>query len=269
MSVLHVVMYANTFNGELHAELKGSDGIQTVVTYTDADHMVWYSLSSSEHLDRLVVQAKNRLSPALGEGQISHLCWSDNTGLVASPSAGRKDARGDKLASRLEAFGADSGSTISDSSAGTTAVVARGPAEARSWRRKQQIAPRTAGLIETSGYIVNAVTSGAEADIGIDGLDSESGLRATDNPLRSSVLGRGQGDIKSFYGLIDEAGISSSAHEAKECRQVLLAVDMKEQLKSLIAGGMKAVPHIVRDSGHSGESRNNGGRIARESADSR
>lgn len=261
MSVLHAVMHADTSDGELHAELKSSDGVQAAATYTDADHMVWDSSSSSEHLDRLVVQAKNRPSPTLGEDQIKHLCWSGNTGValpVTLQSAGRKAAGGDRLASRFEASGAGSDSTIGDGSAASAAAaVAGGYAEAKSWRRRQQVAPRTAELTEAlkkPGHAGDAATSGAEADIEIDGLDSESGLSATDNSLRSGVPGRGQGDM--LGPRMDSLGKQECLHllaKRRKRQQMLLAVGMKEQLKSSTAGGMKAALHTVWDSGHSGE----------------
>lgn len=259
MSVLHAVMHADTSDGELHAELKSSDGVQAAATYTDADHMVWDCSSSSEHLDRLVVQAKNRPSPTLAEDQIKHLCWSGNTGValpVTLQPAGRKAAGGgDRLALRFEASGACSDSTIGDGSAASMATVVGGySAEAKSWRRKQ-VAPRTAelaGALKKPGHAGDAATSGAEADIEIDGLDSESGLSATDNSLRSGVPGRGQDDM--LGPRLDSLGKQECLHLlAKRRNRQQMLLGMKERLKSSTAGGMGAALHTVWDSGHSGD----------------
>lgn len=262
MSVLHAVMHADTSDGDLHAQQQSSDGVQAPATYTDAaDHMVWDSSSSSEHLDRLFVQAKNRPSSALGEDQIKHLCWSGNNGValpVTLQPAGRKAAGGDRLASRFDASGAGSDSTIGDGSVASAAAIVGGYAEAKSWRRRQQVAPRTAELAEAlkkPGHAGDAATSGAEADIEIDALDSESGLSAPDNSLRSGRAGPGQGEMLGTR--MDSLGKQECLHvlakRKKKCQQMLLVAGLKEQLKTSPAGGMGAALHTVWDSGHSGE----------------
>lgn len=262
MSVLHAVMHADTSDGDLHAELKSSDGVQAPASYTDAaDHMVWDSSSSSEHFDQLFVHAKNRPSSALGEDQIKHLCWSGNNGValpVTLQPAGRKAAGGDRLASRFDASGAGSDSTIGDGSVASAAAIVGGYAmAAKSWRRKQQVAPRTAELTEAlkkPGNAGDAATSGAEADIEIDALDSESGLSAPDSSLRSRSAGPGQGEM--LDARFDPLGKQECLHvlaKRKKRQQMLLAAGVKEKLKASTAGGMGAALHTVWDSGHSGE----------------
>eukprot|EP00930_Biecheleria_cincta_P089133 TRINITY_DN7839_c0_g1_i2.p1 TRINITY_DN7839_c0_g1~~TRINITY_DN7839_c0_g1_i2.p1 ORF type:complete len:271 (-),score=58.53 TRINITY_DN7839_c0_g1_i2:62-874(-) len=240
MSVLHAVMHADTSDGELHAEMRsGVDGVQAATTtYTDADHMVWDSSSSFEELDRIVVQTKSRPPATLEEDQVKHLCWSGNTGValpVTLQPAGRKAAVGGALFSRFEASGAGSDSTIGDGSAVNTAGTLAGYVEdAQSWRRKQQVAPRFAVLAEAlkkPGPSGDAAASGAEADIEIDGLDSESGLSANDGSFQSAGPETGQGET---------LGARMDSPVKQECIHLLAKRKKRNQI--LMAAGMKKPP---------------------------
>lgn len=283
MSVLHAVMHADTSDGSIHAEMKRGDRVQAQVTsmykHANADHMVWDTSSSSENLDRIVLQIQNRLdrlSPTFEEAeeaQVKHLCWSGDTGIalpVTTQPASRKAALGSvaSIAARLEASRAGSDSTVCGDSTDLTAGAGGGyeanagqvsklesflAEKAKNRWRREQVRPLAADQTSASskrpGHAGDAVTSGAEADI--ETLDSESGLSAPDNTHR--LVRPGPGQDKSPADLRVQESLFQ-LQKRKKRHQMLVAVGMKEQYKANAkAGGVRSDLHTVWDSGHSGE----------------